>query len=86
MLDKGGRQAKFAAGEIVARYNDDPKNTALQAGTKQVKPDGKAGSAVKPISRREYGDALDKLHRRKGTPAEFAALKAQRQAGMKAGI
>lgn len=86
MLDKGGRQAKFAAGEIVARYNDDPKNTALQAGTKQVKPDGKAGSNVQPISRREYGDALDKLHRRRGTPAEFAALKAQRQAGIKAGI
>lgn len=86
MLDKGGRQAKFAAGEIVARYNDDPKNTALQAGTKQVQPDGKAGKAVEPMSRRDYGNALDKLHRRRGTPAEFAALKAQRQAGIKAGI
>lgn len=86
MLDKGGRQAKFAAGEIVARYNDDPKNTALNAGGGQVKPDGKGGNAVQPISRREYGEALDKLHRRRGTPAEFAALKAQRQAGIKAGI
>lgn len=86
MLDKGGRQAKFAAGEIVARYNADPKNTALNAGGGQVKPDGKGGSTVQPISRREYGDALDKLHRRRGTPAEFAALKAQRQAGIKAGI
>ena len=86
MLDKGGRQAKFAVGEIVARYNDDPKNTALQAGTKQVQPDGKAGKAVEPMSRRDYGNALDKLHRRRGTHAEFAALKAQRQAGIKAGI
>ena len=86
MLDKGGRQAKFAAGEIVARYNDDPKNTALTAGKGQVKPDGKGGNAVQPISRREYGEQLDKLHRRRGTPAEFAALKAQRQAGIKAGI
>lgn len=86
MLDKGGRQAKFAAVEIVARYNDDPKNTALNAGGGQVKPDGKGGNAVQPISRREYGEALDKLHRRRGTPAEFAALKAQRQAGIKAGI
>lgn len=86
MLDKGGRQAKFAAGEIVARYNDDPKNTALNAGGGQVKPDGKGGSAAKPISRREYGEQLDKLHRRRGTEAEFSALKAQRQAGIKAGI
>jgi hypothetical protein len=86
MLDKGGRQAKFAAGEIVTRYNDDPKNTALQAGTKQVQPDGKAGKVVEPMSRRDYGNALDKLHHRRGTPAEFAALKAQRQAGIKAGI
>lgn len=86
MLDKGGRQAKFAAGEIVARYNEDPKNTALTAGKGQVKPDGKGGTAVQPISRREYGEQLDKLHRRKGTEAEFAALKAQRQAGIKAGI
>lgn len=86
MLDKGGRQAKFAAGEIVARYNDDPKNTALQAGSKQVQPDGKAGKAIEPMTRRDYGIALDKLHRRGGTPTEFAALKAQRQAGIKAGI
>ena len=86
MLDKGGRQAKFAVGEIVARYNDDPRNTALQAGTKQVQPDGKSSKAVEPMSRRNYGNALDKLHRRRGTPAEFAALKAHRKAGIKAGI
>lgn len=86
MLDKGGRQAQFAAGEIIARFNDDPKNTALNAGAGQVKPDGKAGSAVKPITRRQYGEMLDKLHRTRGSEAEFAALKAQRQAGIKAGI
>lgn len=73
MLDKGGRQAQFAAGEIIARFNDDPKNTALNAGTGQVKPDGKAGSAVKPITRRQYGEMLDKLHRTRGSEAEFAA-------------
>ena len=86
LLDKGGQPARFAAGEIVARFNADPKNTALTAGTAQVKPDGKAPPAVKPITRREYGIALDRLHRKGGTPAEFKALRAQRDAGKKQGI
>lgn len=86
MLDKGGRQATFAAKEIVARYNDDPKNTALSAGTAQVKPDGKATAAVKGITRREYGEQLDRLHRKGGGEAEFNALRAQRAAGKKQGI
>ena len=86
MLDKGGRQAKFAANEIVARYNSDPKNTALTAGKAQVTPDGKAAPAVKPITRREYGIALERLYRKGGTPAEFKALHAQRNAGKKQGI
>lgn len=86
MLDKGGRQAKFAAAEIVERYNADPKNTALTAGKAQVKPDGKVTSAVKGITRREYGEQLDKLHRRGASQAEFNALRAQRAAGKKQGI
>lgn len=86
MLDKGGRQAKFAANEIVARYNDDPKNTSLTAGKAQLKPDAKGGVKVEGISRREYGVRLDKLHRKGGSEAEFNALRAQRQAGKKQGI
>lgn len=86
MLDKGGRQATFAAKEIVARYNDDPKNTALSAGTAQVKPDGKATAVVKGITRREYGEQLDRLYRKGAGEAEFNALRAQRAAGKKQGI
>lgn len=86
MLDKGGRQATFAAKEIVARYNEDPKNTSLTAGKSQLKPDSTRGVKVEGISRREYGVRLDKLHRKGGSEAEFNALRAQRQAGKKQGI
>lgn len=86
MLDKGGRQAKFAAKEIVERFNADPKNTSLTAGKNQVTPDSKAGKAVEPISRRQYGVELEKLHRKGGSEAEFNALRARRAEGQKQGI
>lgn len=88
MLDKPGKQAEFAAKEIVARYNADPKNTALNAGKGKVEGDSKGAPAVEGISRREYGVQLDKLHRRgirEGHP-EFKALQAKRQAGIKQGL
>ena len=86
MLDKGGRQANFAAAEIVNRYNSDPKNTALSAGKGQVTPDTKSTTTVKGITRREYGEQLDRLYRRGASEAEFNALRAQRNAGKKQGI
>lgn len=86
MLDKGGRQARFAAAEIVNRYNSDPKNTALTAGVDQVTPDTKAAGASKGITRREYGEQLERLYRRGAAEAEFNALRAQRNAGKKQGI
>lgn len=86
MIDKGGRQANFAAAEIVNRYNSDPKNTALAAGKGQVTPDTKATPTVKGITRREYGEQLDRLYRSGATEAEFNALRAQRNAGKKQGI
>ena len=86
MLDKGGKQANFAAAEIVNRYNSDPKNTALAAGKGQVTPDTKSAATVKGITRREYGEQLDRLYRRGAAEAEFNALRAQRNAGKKQGI
>lgn len=86
LLDKGGRQARFAASEIVNRYNGDPKNTALSAGTGQVTPDTKAAPTAKGITRREYGEQLERLYRRGAAEAEFNALRAQRNAGKKQGI
>ena len=86
MIDKGGRQANFAASEIVNRYNSDPKNTALTAGKGQITPDTKSTTTIKGITRREYGEQLDRLYRRGASEAEFNALRAQRNAGKKQGI
>jgi len=87
MMDKGGRQAEFAASEIVSRYNADPNNTSLKAGSKQLNADGKAKPAGEPLSRRQYGEELDKAHRTgRLTPALQESLKARRALGAKQGI
>ena len=86
LLDRGGKQADFAVKEIINRYNSDSRNTALKAGSGQVKADSKAGAGIKGISRREYGELLDKLYRTGGTEAQYNALRAQRAAGKKQGI
>ena len=86
MLDKGGRSAKVAAQEIVEKYNKDPKNTSLNKG-KTITPGGKPSTKVEnPLSRAQYGAELDRAHNRRAGPAEFAALKARRDAGKKLGI
>lgn len=86
MIDKGGKSAKFATAELVAAYNADPKNTALEAGKGQITPDTKSTKKVEGISRLKYGQELEKLHNRGGTQAEFDKLKAQRNAGKAQGL
>lgn len=85
MLEKGGKAATFAAGEIVKAYNADPKNTALSAGDALV-PDTKASAKVEGITLRQYGERLIQLERKGASQAEFNALRAQRAAGKKQGI
>lgn len=80
MLDKGGRSAKVAAQEIVEKYNKDPKNTSLNKG-KTITPGGKGATKLEPLSRLQYGQELERAHRRGASPAEFAALRARRNAG-----
>ena len=86
MIDTGGKSAKFATAELVAAYNADPKNTALKAGKGQITPDTKSTKKVEGISRLKYGQELEKLHNRRGSPAEFEKLKAQRNAGKAQGL
>lgn len=85
MLDAGGKQASFAVSELRALYNADPKNEKLGgrtlegSNTKQVVEPG--------ISRREYGDKLNVLHRtNKATPEARAVLKAARARGVAQGL
>lgn len=84
MFDRGGRQAKFAAQDIVDRYNSDEKNTSLNT-SKQITPSGKGGTTVKPLSRREYGIALSKLGIN-ASEAERASLLQRRKLGKQQGI
>lgn len=92
MINKGGKAAKFAAAEIVAAYNADAKNTALDAGKKTLSGDSAPKTpAVKGISSAQYGDALVAAERKFGASSpKFAAarqaLKAQRAAGRKQGL
>lgn len=86
MLDKGGRHAKYAAQDLVEAYNADPKNTALNAGSSRMKGDNTPPAKVEGITRLQYGQQLDILHRRGASEAEFKALKAKRDAGIKQGI
>lgn len=82
MINAGGSKSKFAIGEIVSKYNADPKNSTLDP--KQEKGDSAAADPkVEPMTGLEYGQALRKLVRtRKATPEAKAALWARRQAGM----
>lgn len=85
MLDQGGSQAKFAAKEIVDKYNADTKNTSV-GDTTPLKGDGKDTSPVgEGISKREYGTQLMVLRRRGGTDADYKALKAKRDLGKRQG-
>lgn len=86
MLDGGGEKAAYAAGRIVSRYNADPKNTSLDAGKDTIEPDNKGKPTVEGITRRQYGELLDRAHRRGATQAEFNSLRAQRQAGIAKGL
>lgn len=86
MLDKGGNTAKFAAREIISKYNADPKNTSLNASGNTIKPGGKGGSKLEPMTRREYGLALDKLANRRGTESQRAELLERRKLGKAKGI
>lgn len=87
MLNKGGKQAEFAAAEIVRAYNDDPKNTSLSAGRKAITPDAGKAEPVKGLSRLEFGIAMDRLYRRgNATESEYKALREQRRAGKKQGL
>ena len=85
MIGKGGKQTQFAARSILDAYNNDPNNSSLT--NKAITPDRPSGpEGVEGISRREYGDKLEVLHRRGASEKEFQELHQRRLAGKKQGI
>lgn len=85
MLDKGGAQARFAAQELVTKYNADPKNTAVGKKT-TVEGDGKAPTQGRAITRVQYAEELEKAHRTGASQATIKEIQLARERGRKQGI
>lgn len=85
MIDKGGAQARFAAAELINRYNTDEKNTSINTTTRVV-GDGKSPDTGRAINRRTYAEELDKAHRNKANPAVIKEIQAARERGRKRGL
>lgn len=85
MIDAGGVKAKLAVGELVKRYNADPKNERLSK--KEVVGDNTVKAVEPGLTQRQYGDQLVALNRAgKATPEARAKLLAARNRGKKQGI
>lgn len=86
MLDAGGAKAKFAAAEYVRLYNADAGNTSVGKST-SIEGDAPAGDQGEAITRVEYAERMDKLHRTgKATKAAIAEVQRARERGRKKGI
>jgi hypothetical protein len=88
MIDKGGAQARFAAGEIARAYNADSANTTLAVSTAAptVEGDAGAGPSARSTSRAEYVAELDAAHRGNPTEAALQEITAARHRGRTKGI
>ncbi len=88
MIDKGGAQARFAAGEIARAYNADAKNTTLVVSTvtPAVEGDSGAGQSARSTSRAEYVAELDAAHRGSPTEAALQEITAARHRGRAKGM
>lgn len=88
MIDTGGAQARFAVGEIAAKYNASDSNTTLPGAktTPALEGDGGSGKTARSISRAEYVTELTKAHRGNPTEAVLNEITAARHRGRAAGI
>ena len=88
MIDRGGPQARWAAGQIASAYNADPANTSLDTGgtAPVVEGDGGAGPSARATSRAEYVTELDAAHRGNPTEAALQEITAARHRGRAKGI
>lgn len=84
-LDAGGRLAKYAAQDLRKLYEGDKNNNGLGT-SKIVQGTSTAPTGVAPLSRADYLKEMKAANDRNAKPAEIAALRARRQAGMQAGI
>jgi len=87
MIDVGGAQARFAAGEIVAAFNADTNNSTLDTsgGNPEEKGDNTPGKTGEAVDRKEYAEKMAKLYQRGRVPTagEIETLNAARARGRK---
>lgn len=80
LIDKGGRFVNVAIKDMTERYVE-AGNTGFEKGEVVPKQQGKTTDVVKPLSRREYFEELDKLNRvGKLTPEKQRELRNRRMA------
>jgi hypothetical protein len=84
-LDAGGRLAKYAAQDLRKLYESDKNNNGLGV-SKIVQGTSSAPTGLAPLNRAEYLKEMKAANDRNAKPAEIAALRARRQAGMQAGL
>jgi hypothetical protein len=85
MIDNGGKQARFAAAELVAAYNASDKNTTLDAPgvATPIVGDNSNTPGGRSLSRNDYAAEVAALHRNGAVPSEtaLAELSAARRRG-----
>jgi hypothetical protein len=86
MIDAGGAQARFAAQELVAKFNSDGSNTTLDAGKQEMLPDAAAAPSGRATTRAEYSAELSKAHRAGGNPGVLAEIQQARNRGRTKGL
>lgn len=84
-LNRGGRAARAAAGDLLKLYNGSPSTKGL-GNTTLVKGDGRAVPVGQPLTRADYLVELKKAHAAGAGGAAIAQLDARRLAGRKAGL
>lgn len=85
LIDAGGAKAKYAAQQIVEKYNAVDSHDSV--GKSEAEPGGKAQEKQEALTRAEYFERVDKLHKeRKATPAALKSLLAARERGKAKGL
>lgn len=88
LIDAGGKQAKFAAAEMLAAYNAVPAHSTLTV-TKTVEPKQTATpDAGEAYTATQYAEAINKAHLRGRVPSqqELAEIHAKRNRGRARGL
>jgi len=86
MIDQGGAKARFAAQEILGKFNADTANTSINGSSSTLEGDTTPADSGRKITAKEYADELNKAHKGNAKKAVFDEIQAARVRGRKAGI